>query len=94
LSFHTPAYLAASHCGGIFAGVWQATEHLARFEPRFLLLQCAADSLEGDPITHLRSSAASHRRGTRGLCQRAEHFGQGRALAMGGGCNRKNIAQA
>lgn len=28
--------------------------HLEKFEPEFIILQCGADSLEGDPITHLR----------------------------------------
>jgi acetoin utilization protein AcuC len=79
-----------------FAAVWpRVTEHLARFEPQFLLLQCGADSLEGDPIAHLRLSAASHARAARELCELAERLGHGRVLAMGGGgYNRANLAQA
>jgi len=79
-----------------FAEVWpRVTTHLARFEPQFLLLQCGADSLEGDPITHLRLSAASHGRAARELCVLAERLGHGRVLAMGGGgYNRANLAQA
>jgi acetoin utilization protein AcuC len=79
-----------------FADAWpQVMAHLARFEPQFLLLQCGADSLEGDPITHLRLSAASHGRAARELCELAERLGHGRLLAMGGGgYNRTNLAQA
>jgi acetoin utilization protein AcuC len=79
-----------------FAEVWpQVTAHLGRFEPQFLLLQCGADSLEGDPITHLRLSAASHGRAARELCELAERLGHGRVLALGGGgYNRSNLAQA
>jgi acetoin utilization protein AcuC len=79
-----------------FAEVWpQVIEHLTRFEPQFLLLQCGADSLEGDPITHLRLTAASHGRAARELCELAERLGHGRVLAMGGGgYNPGNLAQA
>jgi len=79
-----------------FAQVWpQVTAHLERFKPEFLLLQCGADSLEGDPITHLRLTAASHGRAARELTQLAERLGHGRVLALGGGgYNRSNLAQA
>jgi acetoin utilization protein AcuC len=79
-----------------FAAVWpRVIEHLARFEPQFLLLQCGADSLDGDPIAHLRLSAASHGRAARELRELAERLGHGRILAMGGGgYNRDNLAHA
>jgi acetoin utilization protein AcuC len=79
-----------------FADAWgQVMAHLTRFEPQFLLLQCGADSLEGDPITHLRLSAASHGRAARELCELAERLGHGRLLALGGGgYNRANLARA
>ena len=79
-----------------FDEVWpQVVEHVGRFEPQFVLLQCGADSLEGDPITHLRFSAASHGRAARELRALAERLGHGRLLAMGGGgYNRGNLAQA
>ena len=35
---------------------------LARLRPEFIILQCGADSLAGDPITHLRYSPAAHGR--------------------------------
>jgi acetoin utilization protein AcuC len=80
----------------VFAKFWpRVTAHLARFEPEFVLLQCGADSLEGDPITHLRLTAASHGRAARELAGLAEQLGHGRVLALGGGgYNRGNLAQA
>jgi acetoin utilization protein AcuC len=76
-----------------WGSAWRVTAW--RFEPEFLLLQCGADSLEGDPITHLRLSAASHGRAARELCELAERLGHGRVLALGGGgYNRSNLARA
>ena len=80
----------------IFEGVWpQVIAHLDRFAPEFIILQCGADSLEGDPITHLRFSPQSHGRAARDLAQLAERCGHGRVLALGGGgYNRSNLAHA
>ncbi len=40
--------------------VWpQVIAHLERFEPEFIILQCGADSIDGDPITHLRFTPQS-----------------------------------
>ena len=69
--------------------------HLDRFEPQFIILQCGADSIGGDPITHLKYSPASHARAARELCALADRLGHGRVLALGGGgYNRTNLAQA
>ena len=47
--------------------------HLGSTEPEFILLQCGADSVEGDPITHLQLSADSHAHGgARSLAQLAD----------------------
>lgn len=63
--------------------------------PEFLLLQCGADSLADDPITHLRYTAAAHAHAARRLCALADRHCAGRMLAMGGGgYNRHNIAVA
>lgn len=80
----------------VFAQVWpRVTGHLEKFDPEFIILQCGADSLEGDPITHLRFTADSHGRAARELTQLAERCGHGRVLALGGGgYNRSNLAQA
>jgi acetoin utilization protein AcuC len=79
-----------------FDRLWpQVIGHLERFEPEFLILQCGADSLEGDPLTHLRLSAHSHARAARELCDLAGRLGHGRVLALGGGgYNRGNVASA
>ena len=69
--------------------------HLERFQPQFIILQCGADSLGGDPITHMKYSPASHARAARELRALADRLGHGRVLALGGGgYNRTNLAQA
>lgn len=79
----------------VFAEVWpRVIAHLERFDPEFIILQCGADSLEGDPITHLRFSPATHGRAARDLAQLADRLGHGRVLGLGGGgYNRTNLAQ-
>jgi len=79
-----------------FAQVWpRVTAHLERFVPDFIIFQCGADSLEGDPLTHLRFSSKSHGLAARELVALADRLGHGRVLALGGGgYNRTNIAQA
>jgi len=79
-----------------FDAAWPAViAHLEKFAPEFIILQCGADSLEGDPITHLRYSAASHGKAARELAQLADRLGHGRVLGLGGGgYNRSNLAQA
>ncbi len=80
----------------VFDALWpQVMAHLERYQPQFIILQCGADSLEGDPITHLRLSAHSHGRAARELAALAERCAEGRLLALGGGgYNRANLAQA
>jgi len=79
-----------------FARVWpQVLQHVARFEPELILLQCGADSVAGDPITHMHLSTKSHGRAARDLVKLAQDIGHGRVLACGGGgYNRTNIAHA
>jgi acetoin utilization protein AcuC len=79
-----------------FADKWpRVIEHLEKFEPQFIILQCGADSLEGDPITHLSYSARSHGSAARSLAGLSDRLGHGRVLALGGGgYNRVNLAQA
>jgi acetoin utilization protein AcuC len=69
--------------------------HVEDYAPEFILLQCGADSVEGDPIAHLRLSPQTHGRAARDLARLAEKLGHGRLLATGGGgYNRTNLAQA
>ena len=44
-----------------FVTAWaRIEEYLRATRPEFILLQCGADSLEGDPITHLAFSEEAH----------------------------------
>jgi len=75
-------------------GWGRVLRHLETFEPQFLLLQCGADSIAGDPLTHLAFSPQAHGRAARDLTALAERLGHGRVLATGGGgYNRRNIAE-
>jgi len=67
-------------------------EHAA---PEFVILQCGADSLEGDPITHLRFTENAHARAARELRDFASRVCAGRIVGTGGGgYNRQNLARA
>lgn len=79
-----------------FHQAWNAVEeYLLGLRPEFILFQCGADSLAGDPITHLQYTAEAHSHAAARLCELAEKFGHGRVLGMGGGgYNRTNIAMA
>ena len=78
-----------------FDAVWPGMlAHVERFAPAFMILQCGADSVAGDPITHLKLSSACHARAARELCLLADRLGHGRVLALGGGgYDRGNIAR-
>jgi acetoin utilization protein AcuC len=79
----------------VFDLVWpKVIAHLTAHDPEFIILQCGADSLEGDPITHLRFSPAAHGRAASDLAALADRIGHGRVLGLGGGgYNRGNLAQ-
>ena len=80
----------------VFAAVWpRVAAHLEKFEPEFFILQCGADSIEGDPLTHLRLTPRAHARAASELAALAERLGHGRVLALGGGgYDRGNLASA
>jgi acetoin utilization protein AcuC len=77
-----------------FHAAWEQVEaYLKAGRPEFILFQCGADSIEGDPITHMCFSPAAHAHAAARLCAIADEFSQGRIVAMGGGgYNRRNIA--
>ncbi len=79
-----------------FNELWpEALAHIESAKPEFIILQCGADSIAGDPITHLRLSPASHARAAADLCKVADCCCAGRLLALGGGgYNRANLAAA
>jgi acetoin utilization protein AcuC len=80
----------------VFFELWpRVIAHLERFEPEFLILQCGADSIAGDPLTHLRLTPGAHARAASELAALAERLGHGRLLALGGGgYDRGNLASA
>lgn len=63
--------------------------------PELVILQCGADGLAGDPITHLQYSPAAHRHAADVLHRLAHKHCMGRIIALGGGgYNRANIGTA
>ncbi len=77
-----------------FHRVWPRVEEFVRAgKPEFIILQAGADSISGDPITHLQFTPAAHTHATARLCALADEFCQGRIIALGGGgYNRDNLA--
>ena len=70
-------------------------DYLRAGRPEFILFQCGADSLEGDPLTHLRFTEEAHAHAAARLCAIADELGHGRVVGMGGGgYNRRNLARA
>ncbi len=80
----------------LFFEVWpQVLEFVRRGEPEFILLQCGADSLAGDPLTHLRYTAEAHRHAACTLRELADSLCEGRILGVGGGgYDAANIGKA
>jgi acetoin utilization protein AcuC len=79
-----------------FFSAWERVEAFIDAQrPAFILFQCGADSIAGDPITDLHYSPAAHRHAAQRLLRLAERHCAGRLLAMGGGgYNRDNLAMA
>ena len=88
--------LAPGSGDAAFHQAWELVEaHLERHQPQFLIFQCGADSLEGDPITHLRLTEEAHAHAATRLALIADRFASGRILGVGGGgYNRRNLARA
>ena len=85
------------HCSDDdFFEAWeQAESFIEGFDPEFILLQCGADSLAGDPITDMKYSDAAHAHAVSRLMDIAARKCEGKILAMGGGgYNHDNIALA
>lgn len=79
-----------------FHQAWERVEaHLAAHPPEFILLQAGADSLGGDPITHLAFTENAHAHAAARLCVLAEVYCGGRLVGTGGGgYNRQNLGRA
>lgn len=80
----------------VFELFWERIEsYLHEHRPQFILLQAGADSIAGDPITHMQFTANAHARAARRLSEIADQYADGRLLALGGGgYNRENLAAA
>ena len=79
-----------------FASAWRVVEkYVDEARPEFIILQAGADSLLGDPITHLAYTEEAHATAAARLCALADKHCDGRIVATGGGgYNRKNLARA
>ncbi len=88
--------LAPGAGNGEFDLAWAMIEdYVDQADPEFIIMQCGADSLEGDPITHLCFTAAAHAKAARRLCELADKHCAGRIIGVGGGgYNRDNLARA
>jgi len=88
--------LAPGARDGDFLAAWERAEaHLEARRPEFVILQCGADSLAGDPLADLRLTAACHAHAARRLLALAQRHAQARLMVFGGGGYRaENIAGA
>ncbi len=79
-----------------FGQAWsEIMRHLRGLPADFYILQCGADSVLGDPLTHLALTPAAHAGAAADLCALAQANGHGRVLALGGGgYHHRNLAQA
>ncbi|VAX11707.1 Deacetylases, including yeast histone deacetylase and acetoin utilization protein [hydrothermal vent metagenome] len=79
-----------------FLQAWSKVEEfITQAKPEFIILQCGADSIAGDPITHLKYSTQAHAHAAASLSHIADSTCAGRLLAVGGGgYNRDNLARA
>lgn len=75
---------------------WERVEaFLADAAPEFIILNCGADGMTGDPLAHLHYSPRAYDRAARALCQIAENHASGRLLAVGGGgYELRNVGRA
>jgi acetoin utilization protein AcuC len=79
-----------------FMAAWDEVErYLEATPPEFVLLQCGADSIAGDPLAQLRLTPASHAHAARRLATIASRPGcRGLVAVGGGGYDRDNLAAA
>ncbi len=79
-----------------FRRQWERVEgFLDAARPGFIILQCGADSLGGDPLAHLAYTPDAHAHAAQRLCVLADRHAAGRVLALGGGgYDLDNLASA
>lgn len=92
MNFPMPKYATDAD----FSRLWpEAEAFIKSIEPEFIILQCGADSMKGDPITDLQYSQQSYQLATESLCKIADEYCDGRIIALGGGgYNLENISLA
>ncbi len=79
-----------------FYVAWErVVAHVRAHKPDFIVFQCGADSLAGDPLAHLQYTPKAHAHAARSLCELANEMAGGRLMGFGGGgYNRGNLAAA
>jgi len=77
-----------------FFNVWPFVEDFVRRgKPEIIILQAGADSLQGDPITHMAFTPSAHAHAASQLNRLADELCNGHFIALGGGgYNRNNLA--
>lgn len=77
-----------------FHRAWpKVEEFVSAAKPELILFQAGADSIKGDPITHMAFTPRAHGHAAERLCKIADRYCDGRLIAMGGGgYNRNNLA--
>lgn len=78
-----------------FMQAWESVEvFLLKYPTDFILLQAGADSIKGDPITHMEYTEKAHAYTVKRLRILADKMCKGRIIVMGGGgYNHDNIAK-
>lgn len=77
-----------------FYKAWDIVEQfIDQARPELIILQAGADSIKGDPITHLAFSPDAHAHAAQRLVSLANRHCNGRIIGLGGGgYNRENLA--
>jgi acetoin utilization protein AcuC len=68
-----------------FAAWAEAERFVERHAPQFVIMQCGADGLAGDPLADLRLTPAAHAHAARRSLALAERHAEGRLMVFGGG---------
>jgi acetoin utilization protein AcuC len=79
-----------------FIQAFDKIEHFVdNAKPELIILQCGADGIAGDPITHLQYTSKAHMYAANSIHRLAHKHCKGRLIALGGGgYNRANIGTA
>jgi acetoin utilization protein AcuC len=93
LNVPMPPNSTDKHFVNAFKKIQEFIEKIAK--PELIIMQCGADSLSGDPITHLSYTSYAHKYAADSLHRLAHSHCNGRIVALGGGgYNKTNIADA